>query len=69
MIITIWCATHEKGPYVMCGQRRPCAESGHFFVRLKESVDMVVYVDEKKMPGLDCTDAHADLDLHYPQVA
>ena len=28
---------------------------------LSESVDTVVYVDEQKMPRLDCTDAHADL--------
>ena len=33
---------------------------------LTESVDTVVYVDKQKMPSLDCTDAHADLDLRCP---
>ena len=32
--------------------------------RLTESVHTVVYVDKQKVPRLDCTDAHADLDLH-----
>ena len=35
---------------------------------LIESVDIVVYVDEQKMPRLDCTDAHTDLDLCCPQI-
>ena len=34
---------------------------------LTESVDTVVYVDGQKMPRLDSTDAHADLDLSCPQ--
>ena len=36
---------------------------------LTESVDTLAYVDEQKMPKLDCTDAHADLDLRCPQNA
>ena len=36
---------------------------------LTESVDTVVYVDEQKMPGLGCTDAHDYLDLRCPQNA
>ena len=27
-------------------------------------MDTVVYVEEQKMPRLDCTDVHADLGLH-----
>ena len=36
---------------------------------LIESVDTEVYVDERKMPILDCTDAHADLGLCCQQNA
>ena len=36
---------------------------------LTESVGTVDYVEEQKMPRLDCTDAHADLDLRCPQIA
>ena len=36
---------------------------------LTESADTVVYVDQQKMPRLDSTDAHADLDVRCPQIA
>ena len=29
--------------------------------------DTVVYVDKQKMPRLDCTDVHLDLDLQCQQ--
>ena len=32
-------------------------------------MDTVVYVDEQKMPRLDCTDSHADLDLRCLHIA
>ena len=32
-------------------------------------MDAVVYVNKQKMPRLDCTDAHADLDLCCPQIS
>ena len=31
-------------------------------------MDTVVSVNEQKMPKLDCTDAHSDLDLGCPQM-
>ena len=70
-IYSIWCATHEMGSFVICGQRRTwsaCAEAqadlGLRYL-LTESVDTAVhvYVDEQKMLRLDCTDAHGELDL------
>ena len=36
---------------------------------LSESVDTVVYDYKQKIPRLDCTDVHADLDLRCPQNA
>ena len=33
------------------------------------SVDTVLYISKQKMPRLDCTNTHADLDLHCPQIA
>ena len=36
---------------------------------LTESMNTVVYVDRQKMPRLDCSDAHADLDLRCPANA
>ena len=35
---------------------------------LTESMFTVVYVDEQRMLRSDCTYAHADLDLSYPQI-
>ena len=35
---------------------------------LTESMDTIVYVNEPRMHRSDCTDAHADLDLHCPQI-
>ena len=65
----------QKGPYAICGQRRPwsaCtlaqADLG-LRCSLTESLDTVVYVDEQRVSVLDCTDAHADLDLRCPQNA
>ena len=31
---------------------------------LTESVDAVLYVEEQKMPRLDCIDVHGELDIH-----
>ena len=39
------------------------------FVVLTESVDIVVYVNEQRMPRLAYTDGHADLNLHCLQIA
>ena len=39
------------------------------FVVLTESVDIVVYVNEQRMPRLAHTDGHADLNLHCPQIS
>ena len=66
---------NEKGPYAICGQRSPwsaCAQAqAELGLRfpLTESGDNVVYVDEQKVPRLDCTDAHVDLDQRCPQIA
>ena len=50
---------HEKGPYAICGQRRPFnALAGG-----QQSMDTVVYVDEQRMPSSDCKDSHAHVDL------
>ena len=63
------CATHEKGPYAICGQRRPrsaCAfAQADLGLRcpLKESMDAVVCVEEQRTSSSDCTDAHAHLDF------
>ena len=58
-VFIIWCATHLKGPYVIWWQRRPwsaCAYAQPDLGRCSftESVDIVAYVDELKMPGSDC---------------
>ena len=37
--------------------------------QLTESVNIVVYADKQKMPRLDCTDAHADLDFRCSHMA
>ena len=69
----IWCAMHEKG-HVIWGKRRPWSACAYaqadlgLRCPLTESGDSVVYVDEQKMPRLDCTDAHADLDLCFPKM-
>ena len=71
----IWYATHEKGPYAICGQRRPrsaCANAQAdqgLRCPLTESVDTVVYVDELRLLKAYCTDAHADLDVCYSHMA
>ena len=39
-----------------------------FVFPLTDSVDTVVYIDEQNMPRLDCTDAHAGLDLRCLQI-
>ena len=67
----------RKGPYVICGQRRPWSACVYAQAALglrcplTESVDTVVYVNEEKMPRFYevFTDAHADLDLRFPQHA
>ena len=63
--ISIWCATQEKGPYAICGQRRPwsaCAfaqaDQG-LRCPLKESMDTVVYVDEYRKSKSDYMEAHS----------
>ena len=50
---------HKKNLYVTCGQAQ--ADLG-LRCPLTESVDIVVYVNKQKLPRLDCTDAHTDLD-------
>ena len=69
------CATNEKGPYAICGQRRTwsaCAfaqaDQG-LRCPLTESMDIVVYVDEQRMSRSDSTDAHAHLDLRCSHMA
>ena len=70
----IQCATHEKDPYVICGQRRPWSACAYAQADQgpccphTESMDMVAYVDEQQMLRSDCMDAHADLDLRYLQI-
>ena len=58
----------QKGPLCNLQTMQAQADLG-LRCPLTESVDTVVYVDEQKMPRLDCKDAHADLDLHCPQTA
>ena len=66
---------HEKGPYPICGQRRPwsaCAfAQADLGLRcpLTESMDIVVYVDKQRMSRPDCTDTHANLDLRCSIMA
>ena len=66
---------NEKGPYVICGQRRAWSACAYakadqgLRYPLTESVDTMVYVDKQKMSRLDCKDVHADLDLCCPQNA
>ena len=70
-----WCAMYEKSPYAICGQHRPRSACAYaqadqgLLCQLTEPVDTVVYADKQKIPRLDCTDTHADLDLWCPQIA
>ena len=68
-IYNIWCTTHEKGPYVICGQRRPRSACAYaqtdlgLHCLLTEGMDTVVYVDEQRMSRSDCSGAHSHLDI------
>ena len=73
-LVYMWCATHEKGPYAVCGQSRPrsaCAfAQAELGLRcpLIASMDTASYVDEQRMLRSDCTDVHADLDLRCSHI-
>ena len=56
-------STHEKGHFVVWRQRW----SGPSLSAYRIS-GYLVYVDEQKMPRLDCT-GHAELDLRCPKIA
>ena len=60
-----WCSTHEKGPYAICGQRRPwsaCANAQAdqgLRCPLTKSMYVTVYVMEHRMSRLDCGGARS----------
>ena len=66
--LSIRCAMHEKGSNTVCRHCRPRSAQANqgLHYPLRESVDTVVFVNKQKMSRLDCTDAHADLDLRCP---
>ena len=57
-----------KGPFCKLGTMQALIILGLRFP-YTESVNRLVYIDKQKMPRLDCTDAHADLELCCPHIA
>ena len=74
-VASVWCATHEKGPYTICGQRKSIS-----VIATVQSDLSILYpstyttvpmdsVSGQRRPWSVCAYAQADLDLRCLQIA